>query len=283
MPNRLKTKAQARFSLILRVVARARPMACGTSAGSPRIKAMPAVSMATSVPVAMARPRSAAAKAGASLTPSPTIATLAPSAFSACDGMGLVIRQQIGANIVEAQFGGDLGGCPFIVARQHQGFDAQGVERLDRRPGAGPQLIGKGEESDEPRCLWRRLGQIGNTGALGLPNVGRRRRQAALASTRSSCIILRRAQGCMVPADRGRDTAPGDHARPRPRLGNDVVFGCMAQGIRQGEHGTDLPADAVAICRAACLVFVPRQSVQSPAGVACLRSGFTRSCRKRRW
>ena len=43
---------------------------------------MPALSIATSVPDPIAMPTSAAASAGASLTPSPAIATTRPSAFS---------------------------------------------------------------------------------------------------------------------------------------------------------------------------------------------------------
>ncbi len=53
-------------------------MASATSEGSPRIRVMPAVCIATSVPVAMAIPMFAAASAGASLIPSPTIATRTP-------------------------------------------------------------------------------------------------------------------------------------------------------------------------------------------------------------
>ena len=52
--------------------------ASATSAGSPRISVMPAACIATSVPVAIAMPTSAAASAGASLMPSPTIATTLP-------------------------------------------------------------------------------------------------------------------------------------------------------------------------------------------------------------
>ena len=50
-------------------------MARRTSAGSDRISTTSAVSIATSVPAPMAMPISAWANAGASLTPSPTIAT----------------------------------------------------------------------------------------------------------------------------------------------------------------------------------------------------------------
>ena len=46
---------------------------------SPLSSVMPALSIATSVPVPMAMPTSAAASAGASLTPSPAIATMRPS------------------------------------------------------------------------------------------------------------------------------------------------------------------------------------------------------------
>ena len=60
---------------------RARPIrsATGTSSGSERISTMSAVSMATSVPAPIAIPTSAWASAGASFTPSPTIATRRPA------------------------------------------------------------------------------------------------------------------------------------------------------------------------------------------------------------
>jgi hypothetical protein len=74
-----------------------------TSAGSPRISVMPAVCMATSVPPAIAMPTSAAASAGASLMPSPTIATTAGVAQPQLDDGGLVAGQHLGAH---------LGRCP---------------------------------------------------------------------------------------------------------------------------------------------------------------------------
>jgi hypothetical protein len=58
--------------------------------------------MATSVPAPMAMPTSAAASAGASLTPSPAMATTRPSP-EALDDLGLVLRQHLG---------GHLGRCP---------------------------------------------------------------------------------------------------------------------------------------------------------------------------
>ena len=64
-------------------------------------------SIATSVPVPIARPRSAWASAGASLTPSPTIATTRPSACRRRIDVGLVGRQHLGDHLVDADLGGD--------------------------------------------------------------------------------------------------------------------------------------------------------------------------------
>src|SRR5665811_208991 len=58
-------------------------MACAAERRSPRTSVMSAASIATSVPVPMARPRFAWASAAASFTPSPTIATMAPVRWSA--------------------------------------------------------------------------------------------------------------------------------------------------------------------------------------------------------
>ena len=53
-------------------------MMAATSRGSLRTRTMSADSTATSVPAPMAMPTSAATRAGASLTPSPTMATRRP-------------------------------------------------------------------------------------------------------------------------------------------------------------------------------------------------------------
>ena len=58
------------------MVRRLSAMAVTTPCRSPDMSVMSAASMATSVPVPMAMPTSACASAGASLMPSPTIATM---------------------------------------------------------------------------------------------------------------------------------------------------------------------------------------------------------------
>jgi len=67
---------------MLRMVARESWMPAATSIRSLRTSTMSALSMATSVPAPMAIPTSARASAGASLMPSPTMATLPVSASS---------------------------------------------------------------------------------------------------------------------------------------------------------------------------------------------------------
>ena len=71
----LYPNAQARLRRMVRKAARASPIASGTIRRSSRSKIMSAAPMATSVPDPTASPRSAAAIAGPSLTPSPTMAT----------------------------------------------------------------------------------------------------------------------------------------------------------------------------------------------------------------
>ncbi len=63
---------------MLRMTARLSCTAVETSSRSLRISTISADSMATSVPAPMAMPTSARARAGASLMPSPTMATFLP-------------------------------------------------------------------------------------------------------------------------------------------------------------------------------------------------------------
>ena len=74
----LYPKAQPRFWRMVRNVRRERRMAVATPSSSAESRVMSELSMATSVPVPMAMPRSAWTRAGASLTPSPTMATTRP-------------------------------------------------------------------------------------------------------------------------------------------------------------------------------------------------------------
>ena len=88
-----------------------RRMASAAARRSPRTSVRSLASMATSVPVPIARPRSAWASAAASLTPSPTIATTRALRLQAADDVDLVGGQHLGDHLVDADLGRDgLGG-----------------------------------------------------------------------------------------------------------------------------------------------------------------------------
>ena len=81
--------------------------------------------MATSVPVPIARPRSAAASAAASLTPSPTIADRPALVLQAMDHGDLVGGEDLGDDLVDADLGGDRAGGSFVVAGEQHGSQPQ--------------------------------------------------------------------------------------------------------------------------------------------------------------
>ena len=91
-------------------------------------------SIATSVPVPIASPRSAWASAGASLTPSPTIATTRPSACSRRTTSAFSDGQDLGDHLVDPDLGGHGAGRRLVVAGQQ---DRAQAERAQPRDGLG--------------------------------------------------------------------------------------------------------------------------------------------------
>ena len=78
------------------------------------------------VPVFMASPTSACASAGASLVPSPVIATRRPVGLLLLDVIELVCGRCLGQKIVDTGFGGDGRGGQRIVAGDHNAANAHG-------------------------------------------------------------------------------------------------------------------------------------------------------------
>ena len=109
---------------------------------------MPALSIATSVPVPMAMPTSACASAGASLIPSPAIATLRPSAWSRFDLLGLLVGQHLGADLVEPEPLRDGLGRGAVVAGEHDEADSRGLEVGD---GPGRRLLDRVGDAEQAR------------------------------------------------------------------------------------------------------------------------------------
>ena len=85
-------------------------------------------SRAACVPVFMATPTSACASAGASLVPSPVMATRRPAALLLADAAEFHFRRGLGEEIVHARLRRDGGGGEGIVARDHDGADAHARE-----------------------------------------------------------------------------------------------------------------------------------------------------------
>ena len=81
-------------------------------------------SLAACVPVFIATPTSACASAGASLVPSPVIATSLPAGLLAADQRHLVFGRRLGEEVVDAGLGGDGRGGQRVVAGDHHGADA---------------------------------------------------------------------------------------------------------------------------------------------------------------
>ena len=85
-------------------------------------------SRAACVPVFMATPTSAWASAGASLVPSPHMATSLPLACSSRMSLQLVLGRRLGEEIVDAGLRGDGGGGHRVVAGDHDGADAHAAQ-----------------------------------------------------------------------------------------------------------------------------------------------------------
>ena len=108
--------------------------------------------MATSVPVPIARPRSAWASAAASLTPSPTMATTLPSACSRLTTSTLSAGSTSAITVgVDADLGGDRAGRRLVVAgQQHRGRGPSSRNRAIASAEVGLTVVGDHEHARGP-------------------------------------------------------------------------------------------------------------------------------------
>ena len=106
----------------MRMVRRLMAMVRGMPVRLPLDRITSAVSMATSVPVPMAMPTSAWARAGASLMPSPTMPTFLPFFLDLLDLGGFLFRPHFGEDLVDAHLFGNGAGGLGIVAGEHDHF-----------------------------------------------------------------------------------------------------------------------------------------------------------------
>ena len=85
-------------------------------------------SLAACVPVFMATATSACASAGASLVPSPVIATSRPCRLVLANQFELGFRRGLGEEIIDAGLGGDRRGGERVVAGDHHRLDAHAAQ-----------------------------------------------------------------------------------------------------------------------------------------------------------
>ena len=170
-------------------------------AGRRRRASGPTASIATSVPVPIARPRSAWASAGASLTPSPTIATTRPSACSRRTTSALSGGQHLGDHLVDADLGGDGARGRLVVAGQQHRPQPERPQRGDGL--GGRRLDGVGD--DEQRAGRAVPAGGDRRSARGLGAARARRRAPAAAASPSSASSDGRPTTTRVPVDDALD------------------------------------------------------------------------------
>ena len=218
------------------MVARASLTARTTPRRSPLSRVNPALSMATSAPVPMAMPTSARARAGASLMPSPAIATTSPLPLQVLDDVELVLRPQAGSHLVDAEPRGDRLGGGLVVAGGHDdlqpermklgdGLGGGGLDRIGDRHQAGKLAVGA-EEHHRLAVFAPGLGRGGerrdvDAGALHQPLIAEQHHAAADASRDALAgdgLRSRQPSRASVRAVRRRaGSRPQGDARCRPR------------------------------------------------------------------
>ena len=190
--------------------------------------------MATSVPEPRASPRSAAARAGPSLTPSPTMATRRPSGLQVRDHRGLGRGQRPGDDLVDAGGGrhGLRGGR--VVAGQQHRPQAQAAQPGDRRGGRGLDRVGDRERAAGLRRPSRPAPRCG-------PPAPSARHQAA-----RSAGMVHAAVG--EQPSRGRRSTSWPSTTPRaPRPGSAVKPSARGSGRQLGARPAALMAAATGV------------------------------------
>ena len=113
-------------------------------------------SRAATVPVFMATPTSAWASAGASLVPSPHIATSLPLACSSRISCSLSSGVACGEEVVDAGLGGDGGGGHRVVAGDHHGADAHAAQLGEALADAALDDVLEVDDAEQRGRPWRR-------------------------------------------------------------------------------------------------------------------------------
>ena len=186
-------------------------------------------SFAAWVPVFMATPTSAWASAGASLVPSPVIATSLPLACSSLDQPHLGLGRGLGEEVVDARLAGDRRGGARVVAGDHDGADAHGAEAVEALADAALDHVLEVDDAEHARA------------------VGDRQRRAAL-HRRSRRRLASTSVGSAPPSETTCSAPPrtAPLRMHRPPRSQPLIRVCAVKGMKVALAVADLaPAQAV--------------------------------------
>ena len=230
---------------MLRMVARDSRIAVTTPASEPEIRVMSAASIATSVPVPMARPTSACGQRGGVVDAVADHADPAALGLQAADLAGLVLGQHLGQHPADADLAGDRGGGAGVVAGDHDDVDAEPAQRGDR--GGRVVLDGVGDREH--------AGGLGRRRRPGSGSCPARTARSAIGSQRAGVDagVGQQPGGAdqhRVPVHGGLHALAGDRVEPgRRRDGQAAVAGAgddrggervLAVGLRRGHQRQQL-------------------------------------------
>ena len=132
------------------MVARLSRIAVTASRRSPRTRVTSPASMAMSVPVPIAMPRSAWASAGSVVDAVPDNGHSVSLSLQVAHNGRLVARPHFGANVVHADPASHGQGRRFAVAADHQHAETQLLQLGDSLGGFRPRGVGKSQQAHQP-------------------------------------------------------------------------------------------------------------------------------------
>ena len=185
---------------MFRIVARLRRMALAMPRRSPFTRVTPALCMATSVPVPMAMPTSASLRAGASLMPSPAIATCFPSARSFLTWATFPAGSISASTASRPSCLGHRSGGTAVVAGEHDEFQPERVEFGDGFGCSGFDRVGDSEDSRRVCHLRRRTSRSYLHPEVPRPMLQAARSQLPSRSAGSPALPTITARPAMTPA-----------------------------------------------------------------------------------
>ncbi len=164
-------------------------------------------------------PTSAPARAGASLTPSPTIATVRPACWRRATSAALSSGRTPATKRSMPSLLGDRARDPLGIARDYRDLDAEAAEGLDRGPRLGADLVGDGDRAEG--------GTVPGHEECGVRGIGTGRCHAELVRRASG-----RPRGPRAPRHGRTRRIPGSRRSrtPQARTGGPPPRGSPARG-----------------------------------------------------